>query len=307
MDRSSYFIKDRAMFGSFPTQEAVNELEKEGVRFFVNLTHDDEKKIEPYITRYTYISFPIIDRHVPKDWSAYARFIIRISDIIRNLSHEERVYLHCKGGHGRSGIVVASILCYMFGTNPESALEHTTKSHSKRSVMREKWRKLGSPQTYYQKNFVHKFFEPLVFYRAYKSGPTAGFSNFTNHPVVIKGLGSFPTSEAAIQAYKNPTDKEYVDQQENARTPIASKALGRKTELRKDWSQVCNKLMYTVVEAKFNQNKELKENLIRTGLRPIVQHARGDYFWGDGGDGTGCNKLGKILTNLRESFYMEDM
>jgi predicted NAD-dependent protein-ADP-ribosyltransferase YbiA (DUF1768 family) len=52
-------------------------------------------------------------------------------------------------------------------------------------------------------------------------------------------------------------------------------------------------------------NPELKENLVRTGLRPIIQHNRGDYFWGDGGDGTGRNKLGKILTNLRESFYRE--
>ena len=30
MERSSYFIKDRALFGSFPTQEAVEELEKMG-------------------------------------------------------------------------------------------------------------------------------------------------------------------------------------------------------------------------------------------------------------------------------------
>ena len=306
MDRSSYFIKDRAMFGSFPTQEAVEELEEEGVRFFINLTHDDEKKITPYTTKYTQILFPIIDRQVPKDWVAFSRFIIYTSDIIMNLLPKEAIYLHCKGGHGRSGVVVASLLCYMFGMTPENALEQTTKSHSKRSVMRDKWRKLGSPQTYYQKNFVHKFFEPLMFYRAYRTGQTAGFSNFTYHPITIEGFGTFSTSEAAIQAYKNPTDKEYVEKQENARSPIVSKALGRKTELRKDWVQVCDKLMFKVVEAKFNQNQELKENLIKTGLRPIVQHTRGDYFWGDGGDGTGRNKLGKILTTLRESFYRED-
>ncbi|NDB82566.1 MAG: DUF1768 domain-containing protein [Alphaproteobacteria bacterium] len=306
MDRSSYFIKDRAMFGSFPSQEAVDELEEEGVRFFINLTHDDEKKITPYVTRYTQISFPIIDRQVPKDWPAFARFIISLSNIIMSLKQGHLVYLHCKGGHGRSGVVVASLFCYMFEMSPENALEQTTKSHSKRSVMREKWRKLGSPQTYYQKSFVHKFFEPLVFYRAYRTGSTAGFSNFTNHRVEIKGLGSFPTSESAIQAYKNPTDKEYVEKQENSRSPIVAKALGRKTELRKDWVQVCDKLMYEVIEAKFNQNPELKNNLIHTGLRPIIQHSRGDYFWGDGGDGTGRNKLGKILTNLRESFYMNE-
>jgi ribA/ribD-fused uncharacterized protein len=307
MDRSSYFIKDRALFGSFPTQEAVDELEKEGVKFFINLTHEDEKKITPYTTNYTQILFPIIDRQVPKDWVAYARFIIRISDIILSLKSGELVYLHCKGGHGRSGVVVASLLCYIFGLSPENSLEQTTKSHSKRHTMREKWRKLGSPQTYYQKNFVYKFFEPLMFYRAYKNGLTAGFSNFTSHPVTIKNFGTFPTSESAIQAYKNPTDKHYVQKQENSKSPIMAKALGRKTELRKDWIEVCNKLMYQVVEAKFTQNPELKENLIQTGLRPIIQHTRCDYFWGDGGDGTGRNKLGKILTSLRESFYREEV
>jgi ribA/ribD-fused uncharacterized protein len=306
MDRTSYFIKDRALFGSFPTQEAVDELEKEGVKFFINLTHQDEKKITPYTTNYTQILFPIVDRQVPKDWVAYARFIILMSDIILSLKSGELVYLHCKGGHGRSGVVVASLLCYIFGLSPEKSLEQTTKSHSKRHTMREKWRKLGSPQTYYQKNFVYKFFEPLMFYRAYKNGLTAGFSNFTSHPVTIKNFGTFPTSESAIQAYKNPTDRNYVQKQENSKSPIMAKALGRKTELRKDWIEVCNKLMYQVVEAKFTKNPELKENLIQTGLRPIIQHTRGDYFWGDGGDGTGRNKLGKILTSLRESFYREE-
>ena len=38
MNNCSYFIKDRAMFGSYPTQEAVQELEHEGVIYFVNLT-----------------------------------------------------------------------------------------------------------------------------------------------------------------------------------------------------------------------------------------------------------------------------
>ena len=295
------------MFGSFPTQEAVDELEAEGVRYFVNLTHDHERKITPYRTQYEYITYPITDRHVPKDWRAFACFIIKVSDIIKGLKPGELVYLHCKGGHGRSGVVVASLLCYMFGMSPTNALEQTTKSHSKRSVMREKWRKLGSPQTYHQKSFVHKFFDHLNFYRAYKIGHTAGFSNFTTHPVSIEGFGTFPTSEAAIQAYKNPEDREYVEKQETARTPVISKNMGRKTELRTDWMETCEELMYTVVKAKFEQHPELLENLLNTGLRPIVQHTRGDRFWGDGGDGTGLNKLGKVLMRLREHHYRKDL
>ena len=30
MDKTSYFIKDKALFGSYPTQDGINELEKNG-------------------------------------------------------------------------------------------------------------------------------------------------------------------------------------------------------------------------------------------------------------------------------------
>jgi ribA/ribD-fused uncharacterized protein len=306
MDRASYFIKDRAIFGSFPTQEAVDELENKGVKFFVNLTHNYEKKITPYVTNHNYITFPISDHRVPQDWKNFACFIIRISDIILSLKAGELLYIHCKGGHGRSGVVVACLLCHIFTMTPEQALEQTTKSHSRRSVMREKWRKLGSPQTFQQKNFVRKFFDPLHFYRAYLTGYTAGFSTFTMHRVFIDNI-NYPTSEAAIQAAKNPYNKDYVQKQQHARTPLISKNLGRKTEIREDWDKICDKIIYKITKCKFDQHNDIKENLLNTGLRPIIQHSKGDSYWGDGGDGTGQNRMGKILSVLREQYYRESM
>ena len=294
MDRSSYFIKDRALFGSYPTQEAVNELEKEGVKFFINLTHDDEAKITPYTTNNKIIAYPIIDRHVPTDWQSFAKFIIRISYIIRNLKNGERIYLHCKGGHGRSGVVVAAILCYMFRLSPTESLEQTTKFHSNRSVMRDKWRKLGSPQTYRQKSFIHKFFNILYFCRANRIGNTAGFSSFTGHPVVINGFGSFHTAEAAIQAYKNPSDKEYVKKQELAKNPHFSVVLGNQVNLRADWNKISEEIRYKVTEAKFIQNPELKDNLIYTGLRPILHSINGGVI------------IDNILMKLREKFILSN-
>ena len=198
MERSSYFIKNRALFGSFPTQEAVKELEKIGVRYFVDLTHSNERHIMPYNTQYEYISFPITDHQVPKDRQTFSRLIVSLAEVIYSLDKKELIYIHCKGGHGRVGVVVACLLCYIFELRPAEALEHTTMYHSNRKSMREKWRKIGSPQTYQQKNFVHQIRRPIYFYRAYKNGRTAGFSNFTTHPVTVPDLGRFPTSEAAI-------------------------------------------------------------------------------------------------------------
>jgi ribA/ribD-fused uncharacterized protein len=302
MERSSYFIKNRALFGSYPTQQEIEELEKEGVRFFVDLTFKDERKIVPYNTKYRYISFPIIDRQIPDNNIKFACFIQCLTSIIRNLKNGELFYLHCKGGHGRSGVVVAVLLCYMFGLSPEQALEHTTRYHSRRIVMRDKWRKLGSPQTFPQKNFVYFFCKPVNFYRAYKTGFTAGFSTFSPHPVTIDDLGTFLTCEAAIQAYKDPSNNEFIKKLQETVNPINAKNLGKKIIV-ENWDELAPNLMLRILKFKFDQHPEIKKTLLSTRLCPLIQHTRGDNFWGDGGDGSGMNYLGKQLMKLRESYY----
>ena len=306
MDRSSYFIKNRALFGSFPTQESVEELENEGVRFFVDLTFPDERKIVPYTTRYTYISFPIQDRRVPDNNIKFACFIIKLSTIIKQLKNNNLLYVHCKGGHGRSGVVVAILLCYMFSLTPEQSLEHTTRYHSKRSIMRDKWRALGSPQTIPQKNFVFQFCKPINFCKNYKSGITAGFSNFSLHSVTMEDLGTFMTSESAIQAYKNPTNLEYVRKLQNINNPIAAKNISQKIIFPLDWDSKISKIMFKILKAKFDQNCDIKSNLLNTKLRPIVYHYKDHNYWQtDEIDESKENLLGKILTKLREIYYKE--
>ena len=99
MDNSSYFIKNRALFGSFPTQESILELEDHGVRYFVDLTDlTKEKKIFAYKTKYTYINYPIDDHSIPDNIRTFSSFIIKISNIIKNLKQDQRILIHCKGG-----------------------------------------------------------------------------------------------------------------------------------------------------------------------------------------------------------------
>tara|TARA_A100001015_G_scaffold310205_1_gene411142 strand:+ start:1722 stop:1895 length:174 start_codon:yes stop_codon:yes gene_type:complete len=56
MEKASFFIKDKCLFGSYPTQIAVNDLENKGVRHFIDLTNEFERKIIPYTTKYNYNS-----------------------------------------------------------------------------------------------------------------------------------------------------------------------------------------------------------------------------------------------------------
>jgi predicted NAD-dependent protein-ADP-ribosyltransferase YbiA (DUF1768 family) len=267
MNNCSYFIKDKALFGSFPTQESVDELEREGVRYFVDLTDNlNETKITPYKTQYTYINFPIKDHYVPTNWVAFAQFILKIAKIIKNLKNIEKVYINCRAGHGRSGVVVACLLCLIFDLTPQQALDYTTKCHSNRAVMKEKWRKIGSPQTFLQKKFVNKFFEPLKIYHLNKNSILLGFSNISNHPVTIEDK-KFENSEQAIKY-------QFEKNLENNKISVI-----------KD-----------ILKAKFDQNKDIHKNIINTGLRPFVYHSNKNIK-------NDKNILGKILTNIRNEYY----
>jgi predicted NAD-dependent protein-ADP-ribosyltransferase YbiA (DUF1768 family) len=301
MNKCSYFIKDKALFGSYPEQHEVDELELNGVRYFVNLTQSFESKIIPYKTKYNYISFPITDRRIPSNWNEYSKFIIFISNIITSLQGTNKLFLHCKGGHGRSGIVVACILCYILKINPIKALEKTQKYHSRRITMKDKWRHIGSPQTKYQKDFVCRFNEPLIFFRTFSNKYTDGFSLFSNHPINIELTNElnlpnidtinsiFPNAQSAIEAYKDPKNKNYIDHIKNNKNPLF---IPIPTMIRNDWIEIKRYIMKKIILLKLNQYPIIRYNLLGTGLRPIVYYSK-----------TRDTLPGELLTEIRNELY----
>lgn len=58
--------------------------------------------------------------------------------------------------------------------------------------------------------------------------------------------------------------------------------------------------MYEGIRYKITQNLDLKEKLLATGDKKIIQHTEEDAYWGDGGDGSGLNRLGVLYMKLRE-------
>ena len=51
------------------------------------------------------------------------------------------------------------------------------------------------------------------------------------------------------------------------------------------------------------QNKDVFTTILKSGLRPFVQHTKTDCYWGNGGNDTGCNYLGKAWDRVRENIY----
>lgn len=126
------------------------------------------------------------------------------------------------------------------------------------------------------------------------------FSNFALYPIKLAGK-TWPTSEHYFQAQKFE-DKTYREKIRKVSYPMKSAELGRsrKVKIKKNWDKIRDNVMYDAVLAKFTQHNELKELLLKTADALLIEHTVNDNYWGDGGDGKGGNKLGKILMKVRE-------
>jgi ribA/ribD-fused uncharacterized protein len=131
-------------------------------------------------------------------------------------------------------------------------------------------------------------------------------SNFSPHGFSLGGV-YWPTVEHYFQAQKFPSDPDYQDRIRRARTPGEAKSLGRSREvaLRPDWEQVKEDVMRTAVRAKFTAHPGLAALLLGTGSVPLVENAPSDYYWGCGRTGTGKNRLGVLLMELRAALRAE--
>lgn len=131
------------------------------------------------------------------------------------------------------------------------------------------------------------------------------FSNFSRHAVFLKGK-RWPTTEHYFQAQKF-AGTEHEEAVRLCKTPSLAANMGRsrKLPLRKDWESVKDAIMLEAVRAKFAQHEELRTVLLGTGDAALVEHTERDGYWGDGGDGSGKNRLGEILMRVREELRAE--
>lgn len=74
----------------------------------------------------------------------------------------------------------------------------------------------------------------------------------------------------------------------------------RSLPLRADWEQVKDDVMQKAVLQKFRTHADIREILLATVDEVLVENSPIDYYWGCGKDGSGKNKLGQILMEVRE-------
>ncbi|MEX0718629.1 MAG: NADAR family protein [Planctomycetaceae bacterium] len=141
----------------------------------------------------------------------------------------------------------------------------------------------------------------IRFYRT--SEPFGWLSNFAPSPFYTEDGRRWATAEHYFQAQKfaGTPHEEGIRQVES---PMEAAQMGRDRSrpLRSDWESVKDAVMRVAVWAKFEQNPGLRWQLIDTGDAEIIEHTENDSYWGDGGDGSGRNMLGRILMEMRAHF-----
>lgn len=136
-----------------------------------------------------------------------------------------------------------------------------------------------------------------------QKGEFGFLSNFyKNHLIEIEGL-VWPTTEHYYQAMKFPDHPEIREQIRNTSWAGRAKMLARKHYHLFDeqrFVSIKNMVMYRALVAKFTQHPGLREQLLATGSIRLVEHTEIDSYWGDSGDGSGMNMLGRMLMLLRQ-------
>ena len=264
MDNCSYFIEGKGLFGSYPNKGSYEELVENGVKYFVDLTTQNEKsKLYTYENN-NYYSYQIKDRYIPENIYMFCKFIYKLGNIITNMKDDEKIYIHCKGGHGRCGVIVSCLLCHIFKYSADKSLELTNKYHNNRKIMNERWRKIGSPQTDRQKEFVKRLFKPIFLDNIYSRNTYYPLHNLSNHHIKYDNI----FYKNVNVCYYSLKDRKFYNRLNNTKHYYEFKKVIENISSNKIKGN--EKLILTnILKSKFTNNNDVKEILTKTLLKPI--------------------------------------
>lgn len=124
-----------------------------GVRHFIDLTEEGE--LRPYNhllpCETTYTRFPITDCGAPKSIESVQRLLLRIEELKKMDGY---VYVHCWGGVGRTGTIIA---CYLAQNWDEPDLNKTLEVLRRNFTKMPKSAYRETPETKEQIDFIERF------------------------------------------------------------------------------------------------------------------------------------------------------
>ena len=242
--KSNWAIENKVLGGACPSIEDEKKLKKMGVTVVVNLMEEKIRKggYQPDNFKkgeVVFIHFGVTDMFIFNEDKDLIQLVDTILELVKN---GEVVFMHCAGGHGRTGIVAVVVIAKYYNISEMDALSMWQKSHAGRSDLGKHGKPGRTPQTKEQLYQIHRVLtqnytgnNTIYFYN--DSGKYGEFSNLYISPVKYKGR-VYSTSEHAFQAAKfdvgtvtskfdEPSDVlatlEYQEIIRNASTPFKAK------------------------------------------------------------------------------------
>ena len=113
----------------------------------------------------------------------------------------------------------------------------------------------------------------------YFSSEASFLSNFAPSPIV-EGDIIYSTAEHMYQAYKCRQARAYDKLKDviAAPTPLEAKRVAEAIQETPEWRKERDTVMRKVVSEKFDQNVELRDLLIKTGVKPLNEATHNDHF-----------------------------
>ena len=171
-----------------------------------NEEEEDEKGVQ-----IRYFSFPIEDNDIPYDIPAFKKFLEWLWDLYsRHTSLNNPLIIHCKGGHGRSAMVIAAFIAMTMSRETsekitlkviDDIINIVSQLHHMRPFMHPKYTKQLCPLSSIQRQLLYRLFVspsssssssslsyPLPYYsqHSYPVVPSNYYHQHNQHPKKMK-------------------------------------------------------------------------------------------------------------------------
>ncbi|CAM9696043.1 unnamed protein product [Scytosiphon promiscuus] len=139
-----------------------------------------------------FVHFPIVDCNVADD----TKVLQLAGKLATRLARGEVMYLHCWGGHGRTGTVVCIMLHLMYGCSADEAMERCQHVHDVRRIPIS----VGSPQTEAQRQQVRRVIARVISHRSALASSTGRSSSSSSNSRGGSVVGGGVIADAAAAA-----------------------------------------------------------------------------------------------------------
>jgi len=128
---NSYKVCEQVYAGEYPRDlddtksiARMKQFERFGITHFIDLTEEGE--LRPYnhllAKDMHHLRFPIPDVSTPQSTDLVHDWLKTVKDIL-DADPKHKVYIHCWGGVGRTGVIVACLLAEMYGLNYQQTMD----------------------------------------------------------------------------------------------------------------------------------------------------------------------------------------